>query len=914
MAGLVDIVLPSGEQATVPQADLAQAQAAGAHVQTSDEADRREAGGLVGTLSAAALGAGRTATFGLSDQWLGELANVTQGATKDLGIQGSAAAAGLDVGRKDMMHALALAKEANPYSNMAGEAAGLFLGPGGGISATGEVLEHGVTSALGEGLAGKALSMGVRGAGEGAMLGALGAETEARLGDTQLNGEHLAASMAKDALIGGVAGAGLGAGMFGLGRAAEGVGAAFSKARGPVSDAVLDEIAGVEGAGRAIQKDAKASQALIDDMMKTGVTSEQASKMADELNTITRAKADSGPLSGFMDSAADMYAARRAGGNAELQAVLKKGYAERSSRIADMEAAFDSRARLMAERGTKVMRNLEDTANEVHFTERPDQMAKLVDPTKYTLARDSAIRMGQEVLGAVDMLESTATRGGGDVAVRKLQKELVDFGTKMERLSAEGSATETRDAFINAYKLKQAVGKHAGFGKPPFLRTAAENEFAAVYEKLRTGLEDESVWGGAGAATREWNESFSSAFGRRKDFGTRFSVSIDEAAGGIPTPEIDAGKVKGFLKQLGGAEGDQGVKTTESFIDGMRNRIDKIEAHGDLTPAQRAKITAGRAELAEFEQAFKDARKDAEVLNSLKRQQLQEQGKGIGGLLGLGAEFVTKPLTTMERLAQVRATTKKVEDAIAKGFEKFFGKKGAYGAAAEAASDVKPRPKDVVVKDIGEVKTLASNPAALQEKTRLMLGDLGKYAPEIAAHAQASLQRAIAWLAQEAPKPAASIGVLAVNAGKPRYSDQQIHEWETKKRAAFDPHGTVVADLQKGKLNREAIRTIEFVSPALFANMQMLAHDYLEKVASEGKLDGLPYQQRAAYATLLKVPADGTWKPDFIAMMQAAKSPVVMTPPPGAPVPMGTVSKRAVKFNTDVYATPAQAIEAGGGV
>lgn len=889
MPGLVDIILPSGEHATVPQADLAQAQAAGAHTLSEGEQVQTEIGGLLGQAETAVLGAGRVATFGLSDALVAEGANIVGGESL----------------RKDTLKALTLAKEANPYSHMAGEFAGLMIG---GPTDVGSLIEEGVSAKLGEGLAGRVASMGARGAGEGALIEAQNQFSEAYLGDHELNGEKFYTAVGKGALLGGTLGAGLGWASHGLSQVVKG-------SRGPVSGAVLDEIAGAEGAGRPVADRAAMADALTSDLQRGGMTSEQAAKVTDEIMTMSRAKAeavsgankDAGMISGALDEINATAMAKRAGGNAEALEAMQRHYGSMTKQLLDHKAALDVSALKQKSLLDRIFRARE-TLDRLNFTERPEQFARLMgDEVNYAAARDMTARLGQEAEGVVAFLDSTAA-DGNNIATKKIGRQLADMRSKLADLPVEGgSATQARDAYMAAYRLKQEVGKHAGFGIEEHLRTPAQREFTALYKKLATGLENTEAFGRAGLANAEWNKAFSDGFRRAKDFEQRFAVRIDEAAG-VPVPEASSEKIRdGLLKKMGNAvEREQPLKSTDEFVNWFKQRADVIERHAEILPSDAAKIADGRAALKEFESSLTQTTKEAEVIARVERMQLEEQGKGIGGLIGLGADIVTRPMTTIERLAALRNTTRKVEEAIDGGLKRFFGGKSGTEVIDDVAQKVRA-PKEVA-KDIAEVKTLAANPSALEARATELVGDMRNIAPKTAEAAKNAFKRAIYFLANEAPQASVSMALIAAHKPDVRYSPQAIRDWETKQRAALDPK-TVVSDMQHGKLNREAIRTIEFVSPKLYAEIQSSAQDYLADLASKGLLDNMPRQQQAVLASLLKVPADGTWRPDFIAWMQAAKAMPAPQPAPAPVAQPAMVSKRAIKLNTGVWETESYAIE-----
>lgn len=886
MPGLVDIVLPDGQAATVPEENLSLALSSGAHVDPSVRSPTQgDEGGLLAQAATVGLGAGRTASFGFSDAALGEMANIVGGEQL----------------RKDTLHSIGLAKEANPYSNMAGEFAGMFVG---GPTSLGEGIEGAVTEKLGEGLGGKVAGMGLRGLAEGAYLGEQNAITEATLGDTDLNGEKLFAATAKDALLGGALGAGLGLGAHGLTSALQSV----RGARGPIADATLDELAGADGASKVYKQRAETAQALTDELQKSGLTSEQAAKVGDEVLTMSRAKANAGPLSGALDDINMAAMARRAGDNAEALEAMQRHYGSLTKQILDHKEALDVSALKQKGLLDRIFRARE-TLDRLNFTERPDQFARLMGPeVNYSAARDMVARMGQEAEATAALLDSTATKGGGDVALKKIGKQLTDMRKRLADLPVDGgTAEQARDAYMAAYRLKQEVGKHAGFGIEEHLRTPAQREFTDLYKKLATSLESTEAFGRAGQANADWNKAFSDGFRRAKDFEQRFAVRIDEA-NGVPVPEASSEKIRdGLLRKMGNAvDREQPLKSTDEFVNWFKQRADVIERHAEIVPSDAAKIADGRAALKEFESTLGQTSKEAEAIARVERMQLEEQGKGIGGLIGLGADLIQRPMASIERLAALRNATRKVEEAIDGGLRRFFEGKGGSQIVDELAAKV--RPKADVAKDVAEVRTLAANPAALEQRASEMVGDMQKHAPETAAAAKATFKRAVLFLANEAPQASVSMALIASHKPDVRYSPQALHEWDTKRKAAFDAK-SVVFDMKSGRLNRDAIRTIEFVSPRLYAEIQKSAQDYITKLAAEGKLDKMPRPQQAALASLLKIPADETWQPDFLLMMQAAKA--MPTPQSGA-APTGApamVSKRAIKINSGAWETEAMQIE-----
>jgi hypothetical protein len=605
---------------------------------------------------------------------------------------------------------------------------------------------------------------------------------------------------------------------------------------------------------------------------------------------------------------------------------LERQYATVSKRVAGHEEVLDRGAQKLAREGTEVFRLAEDTANEVHFAAKSEQFGKLVDGARLDTQRDQIAKLLQESDDMLRFWESTSSKGQAEGAIKSLRKIHTDAVRFMSQIDP-ASARAGGELYIRADKFKRALDSFSQWGASKRSATGRyglpeaithETGIRSVADKWRAALEDETVWGAAGPAQAEWNASYSTLKPRRDHFGRELGVAIDSEAG-IVRPEVDFKKVRSMLSELRGNDIDadlQAVKSTEAVIDGTRARVQKILEHGDITPTQKARLTEGLKELDEFQGAFNEARAEAAKVNRLKAQLADEQGKGMGGLLGLVTDAFTRPATTMGRLAEIRNTTRGLQKAMDLGFAKVFKSSSKYASSAgQAAEQAAPRAKAEVAKEIGEVKELAANPERMQERITRFVGDLPKHAPKIADEVAATATRAIYYLAKEAPPAGVRLSLVGVHNAKERYSDQQVAAWEAKRRAVLGAvkgetaPETLLSDMQKGRLNREAIQAIEFVSPRLFAQMQEMAWEELQRMESKGLLDAMPYQRKAAIASLLKVPPDRTWQPDFIKLMQGAKAMPAPIPDPVTTAPQNGASKRAIKMNTAIYSTEAGRIE-----
>jgi len=879
----VSVITPDGTEGTVEESELGLMPpgtqvTSGQRLPSEDDA---ATGGTLGTIAAGILGAGSSATLGKSDQLLN---------------QGAAVVGGKSF-QKEVQRNLKTVREENPKAEFAGEIAGLIANPG-AVEGLGTTAEEMVGPRVGEGLVGSIAKSAARNAVESVVLGRQHQVTEESLGDPQQSAEAMFSSLGKDALLGAGLGVGLGALGYGGSKVGELTGL-IGKRPGPIGSSTLDELAGAEGAGREVYANARRTEDAIDGIKRTGATTEQAAKAVDEFGTMGKAAGQSEDslaqraLKWASDQAADIHGGERSG-------ILKQHFEDVLNHSIESEAAVDARARKLADLGTQMMRH-EEELNRINFLERPERFAKMTDPARFDAARDAAVAMGQDAKAIVGELGILPTRS---YAIGRLGNHLKEFEAVIDHLPTEGGQRGAGEAMMAAYKLKQAVGDFAGFGKAPQLRTPEENALGELYERLRVGLEDENAFADAARANKDWNEAFTDKFGRRQDAGRRFSVSIDQQSGD-PRPEFDAGKIKGLLNQLGGAEADQPVKSLEGMLDWMRSRAAKIEQYGDLTPAEKATFEKGKAAQEAFAKELRTAMAESEAANRVRDTAFAERGHGAGGLVGIGTDIFTRPATTQARLATIARTLKSFEDGVRKGIRRFVGGEGA--AVGSAATHAKPRPRETIIKDIETVRGLAANPAALEEAAQRMVGDTSKYAPQVANQLRLTAMRTLLYLAREAP-PASTTQNGILGKPTPRYSDIQVHDWETKRNASFDVR-TLPDDLKRGKLNRDAIEAAEFAQPKLFARMQEIAIDELQQMAAKGQLEKMPYEEKAAIASLLKIAPDETWTPQFMAVLQKSKQqPAQSADATG--VPPGALPKKSnQKPIADLFMTESARIE-----
>lgn len=902
----VDIVLPDGGAATVPEEDLSRALAAGATVPTSKYApgsDEAAYDTTLGQFATGVLGAGRVATGGLSDLLFSEAANI----------------AGGEQARQGVLRDFRTLKEVNPGADALGEVGGLLYGAGvgGGITAAGEGLEAGLVSKLGTGFLGKVGASAGRGALEASLFGAERSITEDVLGDHELNGQKLAMTAGGDALLGAGIGAGTGAIGYGLGRL-------FGRRQ------VAGALASEGGAARELVDDAATKEGLIGRMMGGGMTSEQAAGAVDELQAAAKGAAAEGQkgvglLEAYEKNIVKPVLEARAGGNPEMQKILDAGYADIRKGVLGREARLEARALDTADALNK-LHKAESEMNRIGYRERPELVSKLVDTTKGDVARDAYARMLQETEKRVSFLESLTTKGNKAGDVVNIRKDLTDAYKFLATLSKDESGRITKlkpkeiyELNVRLNALKQNVGRAAGPGKGYGL-TDSQKVFRELHDVLRQGLEDESVWGRAGAAQRVGNAAFSTTFEEAGDFDRMFSrLGGKDDTGWAREFVASPQKIRdGLLKKAGSeVDGADARALLEAKTDRIRQRIKWAEEFADMTPETKKVIDEARGALKTFATTLEDATNEAKLVDKLNSQALVErESPGLlgSGLLSVAGDIMTKPLTTAERLAGLGKVIGKIDKGIADGLEN-LAKNGGKAKVLGVSVDAKK-----IAADIAKIREIAASPERLAGRVSGMFRDLEGVAPKTLQEARATATRALTFLAREAPEPLnAKSGPFGTAPKELRYSDAQLASWQAKREAALGSLDgrtapeTLLSGLSEGRLNRDAIRTIEAVSPRLFAEIQQTARDQIARMQAEGKLDKLTLAQQASIASLLKVPPGRIWEPDFMLLMQSAKSYGQydqQNRAAAAPM-MGGTSGRAIKLDTSAFLTDAQKVEGG---
>jgi len=846
------------------------------------------------TVAAGALGAARTASFGLSDVAL------TQGAQL----------LGGDEARQATARALQTFEETSPTATMAGEAAGLFAPgaaakllrateggslaaraaargaqalalPAEGAALAGEAAaaaaRRAVGATLGEGatglaarLAQRAIPGAAQGAVEAGLFGAGQAISQSAINDEPLTAEAIAAAAGHAALLGGGIGGGIGA-LSGIGAHA------------------------AERAAQALRRETVTAERTATEVAASREATREAEREATESTTRTTVEE---PVVGAQDTPAEQLA-DQAGG------VLRTA----------REVAGESAGELYdVARGT--VREALQGAREA---------AANAPETLQAIARERALKSTGALVKEWDELERMGEAVRQRTADMLLEEAPAAVGKKslaqLSRADIQEAAASLKARATESIKAPLRAADAAGVAKPQW-----ENVLQTYQNEIRPALLDNI--GGEALAKR-----------------------VDELVDDIGARVADAGfdrfhrfRAK-FDKKIKWA-GKTGESEIQDALKGLRGAYE-----GEV---QRALAEGVNAEAAEAYRAAKNSFQAANWLENAARRGVRrlEQnrtisitdyltgivGAGVGGL-GLGIPLAAAGAvankvarergnqilaTLATRAADVRGIQGVADRVVTKldvGIDRVIrAGEAAASAPSRTASAARAVRRTVVEtstkatrereyqRTVSSVRAAASDQRATAERVEQALGPVAAAAPNVSRDAVSTVLRGATFLQAKIPVAALRADSVSPHLDEPRASADEQARFLRYARAVNDPQ-TVVDDMAQGKLTREAAEAVRVVYPRLYQQMQTTA---LRRLAELRKPMGYP--QRVQLSILLGVPADPSLSPDALSQLQGTYgSPEVENATPsggGVPSAQPGPQLRNKLTISQEYATATQATEA----
>ena len=844
----VQVVNPLGRVGVVPQEQLEGALAEGYTVATPEQVRRaaleERFGGTADKVAAGLLGAAHGATAGLSTAALaGAGDDSTRATLKGLrDVQSGAFIGGEVVGS-----VIGAGKVGAP-ANLAARA---------GKAVAGKVASK---------TASKALQYGAQAATEGALYGVGEGLAQAAI-DNKLNGEKFAATVLGSTIAGGVLGGGIGAGAGAFGRARQ---ALARKLHQPGTAALQRVGQGAFGEAVAPSFGRKVGNLLGDGAALLGKPREAARSLLalDKEGAALRRAA----LEGTERKAAAV----------DDIAKLIDGIEDSWDRVVDPIRSSPLKRSKIA----NVIKREHEAAQAAAFQQQTGHLAQQLDG----------------MLAAKDKF----TQGG----LKDIRAAVQEFTEAMNSKAGKGTKDLAEHLYSSLDQIKREVGKHTQSAQRSLARKSTLKNirrfeaFRDMYDGLREGLEDVGLWGGAAEMQRSINKPLSSLLGVQGAYRQRFLSRYGRSKSN-PWRDAyvaDRHKIARHVNELLDPNKDLTHRALTESLAHRRDAARAILEHGDLDAASRAAVEGIERSSSDVLNRLDVASKDISAANQLASLEGGEGALGglIGGAVGSGnlAALAMAPLVNPARavraLAAVEGMAGKLNLRLDSGVKGVLSAAKntvpAAKAAARAIAGSVPRggaaaarggqryldSRERFEKQSAKVRELAERGPALQQELQQELSLLSNRAPTVHAQALAVQQRALDYLTKHMPGAATPhpFGIA------PSVSRSDAEQWLRRARAVEDPI-SLLDDMAKGTLSRDAVEAVQEVYPELFSEIQAKVLEQVAELDAQGKRP--PYEKRKQLGVLLDIQTDVTLDPGLIAQMQAGYAQQGQQQGPGKP-------------------------------
>jgi hypothetical protein len=838
-ARTVAVFNPEGELGTIDASELSQAVNQGNYRVASPEEvkdynDQQKYGeGAGNSIKAFGYGAARSATFGLSDQFL----------TK-AGMVAPSELAGLE--------------KHNPVSNFAGEAAGVVgalampegevagaigegagaglkaadvLNPVRGISKVGKAVSEGVAPAAGEitslvanpetsPIAHKILSQAgshaLGSAVEGAAYGLGQSVSEQALGDPDLNAEKVMSNIGYGALFGGALGGALKAGEIGVPEAVGKAGDALQKLK--------ENIFGAQGEIGPVGKAyAKAS-------------------------SFVSGKPEESILEALKDKSRSLI-------NPEEQTELATSFAKN-----------------LDEQYTSLNKATIKASNEVRPLESADLVKGVGEEAATTELGKVAAKM-QDVIGEMESQP--------ELYPKMFPTKLKQFYGSLEKAMTEGG--EPANIYNTLNELKQNLDKGLKFGKIP---TTQEMDSISAIRGLRSeikaSLENESVWGEAGARQSAYNDAINEHLAYKKEFEKAFMKKGVSRSGSV-VYKIDPSKVNSFFGQINDARGAAKAEVLQNFLNSSERTLGEIERTYKAVPSKSFDKDAVQSVLEKNKSVSDEAMKQAAFSRNLSAL----GGGGHNAYLGEGAAIalgvhnpvlgsaiegftmLRNPGLAVQRLAKLEKMANETSRAIAKGAKSIFNA-GVSAVRVEKALLIPQMAKQQQEKDkvhervAHDVSMMMASPETMVSKLEDATKEMYQNAPRTAQSLQAQASVATQFLAGKLP---------SMPPKRPLSMPYKVSQAEVSKFMKYyetvENPVSVLGHVKNCTISQEHMETLQTVFPKLLTEMKSQVMSELVNFAAKKK-EHLPYSRKMALSLFLDQDLDDSLAQASIAANQVS--------------------------------------------
>lgn len=457
-------------------------------------------------------------------------------------------------------------------------------------------------------------------------------------------------------------------------------------------------------------------------------------------------------------------------------------------------------------------------------------------------------------------------------------------------LAKAAESGDVAGMFVTLDKTKRAIGSYTKAASQIARGVGATDELALLqgraragklqelYEELKTGLEDSSVWKKAG----EDQKAINGVWTRQLDAESRFhraltvEVGRDPANPWIQARGVDPAKADSYVKNLIDPKNDLVHSAVKDYVDSTKELTEAIGKAYDLPAAKVAEVQRAAKAADSFRETISKAEESLTAVNQFHKIQELERNASAGALaqvaplvgsmmLGpagavLGsayskvAQAIAAPSKLMQQVAGIERHARESKGAIGRVLNN-IAQKRAVGRTVEGT--------ETYARKAAQVERLAASPDMVAERISNSLGELSARMPSFATTLTTTALGGLSFLHDKLPPQPA--GDPFDPRRKPLQPDPYSQEKWLRYYTAVTKPITVVADIRDGRPSLEGVEVLKTVYPEIYSQVR---GEFAERMAA-GKLADLSYQQRLSIGTLLDLDVDGKGSAHFDACQQA---------------------------------------------
>lgn len=448
------------------------------------------------------------------------------------------------------------------------------------------------------------------------------------------------------------------------------------------------------------------------------------------------------------------------------------------------------------------------------------------------------------------------------------QLELVldglENGTKPEMTAAEAFHELNRTKQILDSKIDWTA-ELTGDSK------AAKSLWKQTVGQVRDGLENEQVWGEAGARQQAFNEAYSE-WKKLTGKGSAFRKYFMERVNGEWRPNFN--KMRGFLNRINTAEGEMKQGVLRDVFKSAARGVDETEKTYKAAPFERFDADAQREFLGKQQELFHSAE------GTIKGQ----PGMGYGGLhnlirLGMIGHFgspvllaseIAKAMGRHETIASLEKVAGKTTDKVGRAVKALFRPVTENAAKGVGILRDQLTPAEKVErfkKRVDEIQKISGDPTAMIDRLHEATKDGFDAAPQTMQSIQLAALKGTAFLAAKVPRPS-----------EPQLPFDPPYEPTKAEMASFDRYYEAVhnptvllSELSAHQVHPETVEAVAAVFPRLYQEMKTEVMTEMTSHMAKAKAP-VPYQRRLALSQFLGAPLDHSMTSGVMQAVQATSN------------------------------------------